>query len=453
MSNPLNEKQIQNYEKVSNYLDIVFLAPDTVNLLKFDESFQNVIAKDIQIVAYYENNFSVEEKKAHKFMNAFYYHANKRVEITDDASAFADDDSNLDAINYTDVFLNNLIGKTVTEIGDSLKSESLEREQQEAIKEEKAKAERVSEEEKAQDDQNAGYSASNNPQSDEDVFERNGYSMHDVADQLVQQQAAYMLNRNIATGKVYAFVSKPKIIPIMKWLTTAFMLLILAFSIAAFAVLMCTNNKLFIYAPTSISSSGQITSNWQSVQLQTPFPFQLLMILFIVIMVVSSMLRNNKNDNFKFRYSWGWMIFYVIMILLVTLIASGVQQALVFNFDNFNQLITATNHSGAVNPNLYTSGSTVGLVMVNGHQLDKTTSYAYKLIVDWRILQFVIYALIVAIVICMITGGVFNPKRDMQRMQELLNVYANEIRNGQVDSDDLGGNPFGPFGRMFFYNL
>lgn len=434
-NNTLNEKQLSNYELVCNYLDIIFLAPSTVNLLKTDTTFQEVIEKDVNLVSYYETNFDIAEKKANKFIQAFHVITKKHIKISDNYLDYKDEDNNFDSINYTNVYLNNLLGQSVTQIGDSLKAK--------APNEAEVKDEKVESKEPTEEDY-----ANNTPQSDEEVLERSGYTMHDVADQLIQQQAGLLLNRNIQTGKVYAFNSKPKVIPIMKWLTASFMIIILILSIAAFAIMMCTNNKLQLPVQ-SWNGNGPSQITMQYVQLMTPFPFQLLMILLIVIMVVMSMLRNMKNDNSKYRYSWGWMIFYILMILMVTLIASGIQNSLIFNFNGFQSLLVSTQYG--TNANIALNGSNMSNVVVMGQHLTKHAAYYYNLILDWRDIQFTIYALIGAIIVCTITGAVFNPKRDIQRLQALLLEYANEIRNGQIDSSDLGGSsPFGPFGGMLF---
>lgn len=428
----LSQQQQSNYDLVSHYLDIVFLAPDTVDLLKTDSSFRKVIQDDINIVSYYENEFEVTDTKATKFIQAYHVITKEHAKINDDYKDYSDDSNVEDMINYTNVYVNNVLGKSINDIAESLKAKNSEPQEAE-IKDEKVEAK-----ENSDDD---GYTNSYSQESDEDILNRSGYSMHDVADQLVQQQASILLNKNIATGKVYAFTSKPKLIPIVKWLTVAAMALILAFSIASFAILMCTNGKIQMPVLTFTPGNEPGTGSWaptsyQPATLMTPFPFQLLMVLLIVIMVIMSMVRNKKNDNFKYRYSWGWMIFYILMILMVTLIASGVQNSLVFNFDGFKHTISQQ-VGNITNPN-YSDG-----------KWSTNAQYALNLIQDWRILQFVIYGLIGLTIVCTVTGAVFNPKRDYERLQALLNQYVVEIRNGQVSSDDLGGNG-GLFGSPFF---
>ena len=69
-----------------------------------------------------------------------------------------------------------------------------------------------------------------------------------------------------------------------------------------------------------------------------------------------------------------------------------------------------------------------------------------KIINVWQILQYCTYGLIGLIIICVITAVIFNPKRDVERISQLLEQYAREIRDGEIDSSELGGSPFGGFG-------
>ena len=425
----LNQEQSKNYDLVVNYLDIIFLAPETVNLLKTDKSFQEIIQKDINIISFYEERYNIGEKRANKFIQAYHVLTHEHVKISDDESQFSDDDALADDINYTAVYINNVLGKTIGDIDASLKANP--NPQEANVKEESVETKESSD---------SDYTSTGTPQSDEEVLQRSGYTMHDVADQLIQNQAAMLLNRNIATGKVYAFQSKPIVIPIIKYLTAAAMFCILALSIAAFVLMMLTNGKFYMNV-TTISSNGTNTSP-QLVDLMTPFPFQLLMILLIVLMVIWSMIRNMKNDNVRYRYSWGWMIFYILMILMVTLIASGISNALIFNYESFQSEIASISQNTGTG-GWYKVGETI---------LNATASKAMDYVDDWRILQFVIYALTGLIIVFTVTGAVFNPKRDIQRMQDLLNQYAVEIRNGQISTDDLGGGlfPNGPFSGGLF---
>ena len=429
----LNQEQTKNYDLVVNYLDIIFLAPETVNLLKTDKSFQEIIQKDINIVSFYEENYDVSDKRANKFIQAYHVLTHEHVKISDDESHFNDDATLADEINYTAVYINNVLGKTIADIDASLKANP-KGPQEAEVKEETVEA---------KDSSDSDYVNNGTPQSDEEVLQRSGYTMHDVADQLIQNQAAMLLNRNIATGKVYAFQSKPIVIPIIKYLTAAAMFCILALSIAAFVLMMLTNGKF--YMNVGVISNGSVTTEARQVDLMTPFPFQLLMILLIVAMVIWSMIRNMKNDNVRYRYSWGWMTFYILMILMVTLIASGISNALIFNYESFQSEIAGIGQNTS-------SNGDGGWYHVGETLLNATASQAMTYVDDWRILQFTIYGLIGLIVVFTVTGAVFNPKRDIQRMQDLLNQYAIEIRNGQISTDDLGGGLFGntPFSGGLF---
>lgn len=449
MAEKLNEKQQVEYEKISKYLDIILLSPETVNLLKFDKDFQQLVEKDINIVSYFETNFDVQQPKAALFVQAFKVITSRDVETIIENKELSNEGTVSEIINYNDVFLMNLIGQNVYQIEATLKEKAASHEAKTEVKEETAEAKRVDETTQKTSQNNNEQTNDNNPYANNPfMYGMNmnmnaaggGFSMSNVADQLIQQQASMILNRNIALGKVYAFKTKPKIIPILKWLTVAFICLLLILSIVAFGVIIAGNGKI-TYSPNVNGTTG---GQKYPLVLMSPFPFQLLMVLLCAIMIIISMVRNHKNENSKYHYSWGWMIFYIAMILIVTFISSGINSALIFNFDNFLNILVNPNNGNLANGPVSISS------LPNG--LTDSAKYAYHLIIVWRALQFTIYALIVASVICLILGAVFNPKRDYKRLEELILAYSDDIRNGTISSDDFGGgNMFGgPFSRMFF---
>jgi len=61
----------------------------------------------------------------------------------------------------------------------------------------------------------------------------------------------------------------------------------------------------------------------------------------------------------------------------------------------------------------------------------------------WKIFQYITYGALGLIVVCIVTAVIFNPKKDVERIQALLDQYVQQIRNGEIDTTDFGRSPFG----------
>ena len=124
----------------------------------------------------------------------------------------------MDMINYTNIYILNTLKLSINQM-DKCKTNNIENNNNDDNDD-------VIDIDKQNESSNFG-----NAQSDEDIIKNSGFSMHDVADQLLATQANMLLNKNIMNGKIYIFNSKPKIIPIIKIIVVAYLQLVLTLTL------------------------------------------------------------------------------------------------------------------------------------------------------------------------------------------------------------------------------
>lgn len=296
----LGPNEQNNYDLAVKYVDIVLLAPKTVQLLKTNENFEQIISRAINFVTYYEENYEIPSTNATKFTQAYYSLVNKNV-LFDEKFNYADNDEVLDNINYIGVFVKNITGMDWAALEASLKTNNgVEGVSADASnetktpKEESVDAQRVdaSEANNWSNQSNSGYSNQNSYNFNTNAY--GNFNPNDIAETIIGQQAAAMLNMNILSGKVYQYKTKPVVIPILKYLLTATFILMTILTIISFALLIYTSSRTSLYLPVIGSSTFQKATNWASA-----FPYQMLMFILTTAMLTFSLVRTNKNDNFK----------------------------------------------------------------------------------------------------------------------------------------------------------
>lgn len=387
----MTEKEKQCYDLAVHYLNIIFLDNKTTDLLRSDKNFQEIITNDISIVKYFDQIES-NNSNSDRFIKSFEMLTNKKF-VNNDKLNFSNLNDIYDTIKYTNIYLLNTLRISIEQMDNINKSASNEA----SVKEESSQE-----------------IPSKNYQSDEEIIRNSGYTMHDVADQLIMSQANMILSKNIAKGKVYVYNSKPKLIPIIKYLIIGLLFIMFILSIAAFALVAKYGDQIYLNVsnlekPIEFFSNSSITS----------YIFQFIFILLILAFISSSMFKNFKNDNSKYRFSWIMMSCYLILFLATTFMFS------------WNILINKPGESD------FASGT--------------IESAKNQIFTNAANIQIVIFVIIGLVVIFTVVGAILNPKRDEKRITKLLDQYATEIRNGQIDTSSLGGGsifggPFGPNG-------
>lgn len=408
MSKKMTTAQNDLYHQTIKYLDIIVLAQPTINLLKTDNLFRKIFIECIGIVNYFETNFGVANGNVSRYSEAYYAICNQPINFDDDVNLYKNTIDLQDKVNYLNTYLVNKIGMNVEELENSFKATN-------------------SNDSSSQDDvvktvpiNEATINNNSHRMSDEEVLERSGYTMHDVADQLIATQASVLLQRNITKGKVFIYKSKPIIIPIIKVFTFTLFVILMGMAIASYTVLMLPQTRLY-YKPSTASDTTAATE----ISFVSPFPYILILtVLFLALMAVS-VIKNMKNDNAKFFMPWGWLSFFVFFFLIITLTANETQILL---FNRLGSFDAAFKHWNNVD---------------NAGNWTPAALDAIRMIDLWKIFQYITYAALGIIVVCIVTAVIFNPKRDIERIQALLDQYAQQIRNGEIDTTDFGRSPFG----------
>ena len=384
----MTEKEKQNYDLVVHYLDIIFLDNKTTDLLRSDKNFQEIITNDISIVKYFDKIES-NSNNSNRFIKSYEMITTKKF-VNNDKLNFSNFNDIVDTIKYTNIYLLNTLRLSIEQIDSINKSNN-----EANIKEETSREIPSSNE------------FQGNYKSDEEIIRSSGYTMHDVADQLIMTQANMILSKNISKGKVYVYNSKPKFIPIIKFIVIALLFIMFVLSIAAFALVAKYGENVEVIVDGSSNlqffSSSSIAS----------YIFQFIFVLIILGFISFSMFKNFKNDNSKYKFSWGVMSFYIVLFLMSTFMFS------------WNILINKPNIAADSNPN------SVHQIFTNAANI-----------------QIAIFVVIGLVVVFTVIGAILNPRRDEKRIMKLLEQYASEIRNGQIDTSNLGGGSMfsGPFG-------
>lgn len=409
MSKKMTTAQNDLYHQTIKYLDIIVLAQPTINLLKTDNLFRKIFIECIGIVNYFETNFGIANSNVSRYSEAYYAICNQPINFDDDVNLYKNTIDLQDKVNYLNTYLVNKIGMNVEELENSFKAAN-SNDNSSQPHDDVVETIPINE---------ATNNNNSHRMSDEEVLERSGYTMHDVADQLVATQASILLQRNIAKGKVFIYKSKPMIIPVIKVLTFALFVILMGMAIASYTVLMLPQTRLY-YKPSTTSDATAATE----ISFVSPFPYILILtVLFLALMAVS-VIRNMKNDNAKFFMPWGWLSFFVFFFLVITLTANESQVLLFNRLGSFDAVFKPWN-----------SGT-------NGNWTPAALE-AIKMIDLWKIFQYITYAALGLIVVCIVTAVIFNPKKDVERIQALLDQYVQQIRNGEIDTTDFGRSPFG----------
>lgn len=378
----MTEKEKQNYDLVVYYLNIIFLDSKTTELLKMDKNFQEIIVNNISIVKHYDLIESNLEN-SNRFIKSYEMLTTKKF-VENSSLNFNNLDDICDTIKYTNIYLLNTLRLSIEQLDNKASNEA-------NVKEEVSR-------EIPSNQSHGTY------QTDEDILRNSGYSMHDVADQLVMTQANMILSKNVSRGKVYIYNSKPKFIPIIKLIIVGLLFVMFVLSITAFALIASKNGQI------KIMNNGEEVS-W-GVNIPT-FIFQFIFVAIILCFISFSMFKNFKNDNAKYRFSWGMMSFYLVLFLMSTFMFS------------WNILIDRVQYTDSSSP----------------EAIKYTFVYAANI-------EIAIFVIIGIVIIATVLGAILNPRKDEKRILKLLEQYASEIRNGQIDTSNLGGGSMfsGPFG-------
>ncbi|MDE5599527.1 MAG: hypothetical protein K2I49_01175 [Ureaplasma sp.] len=415
-----NKSLILNlYNQSIDYLDLTFLDESLIELLKTKEDFRKTVSNLLTFIVDCEDNELVTNKNQERLLAAYTALTNKEFEPNSTITFKTESELESEVNSFNEYLIQNLDKNF-----DKVKIEFQEKHVDEAKKvESEVFAMPVNNETGSMSNDNSANQSSTDNKTEkefntEEFINNSKANFQDMAESMIMASANSMLIMNIRKGSVYQYKSKPKIIPILKWLIVAVICVVIALSIASYTVLM-------VAGPVTVYDVGKTDSEGNpltySTFLTTSFPFQLIFTILILVMMILSMVRNSKNENFKYYMSWGWMLMYVLVLIFVWFMVGGLTNSIIFDFNYFKDA-----------------------VLVNGKE-----SPAIPFINAYRAIQFTIIGLLGLVVVFLIVSCVFNPKRDFERMQLLVQEYVNEIKSGSMPFDG-GMNGFGRYPGSLF---
>lgn len=399
----INQKEMQ--AKISKYIGFSFLNSELIVLLKTNKEFQKIINLLINISIKIEDPLDIDSIKVNQsFKKTFidlvgHYDENLLINIEDE------DEIN-DNVKAFDIFIQNTLNKTVSELMNET-SNINEKVMPDSI------IEPLNNTESSQNNEwktNKTFNA-------EEFIHNSGTNVNEIAEMMVRQQAAMIVQNKILKGEVFVFNSKPKIIPIIKIIIAILFSILLVFSIVGSAILLSLNQKISIEVKNADGSFRTAYYSFLS------FPIGMIFTILINIFLVYSLIRNFKNDNAKYFINWFLPLAYTVILLITILLETGTERSIVFNPNALKAFFQVNNAKG--------------------------WQEYWPLIENYRYIQFTCIAIIVAILSILIISIFYNPKRDFERIEKLTIEYINKIKNGEIKVED--SNP--PFGSRFASGL
>ena len=241
MTKKISDEIQSIYDDATKKVDIIFLSSQTIDLLRKDENFQKILTNVIGIINFITLHYNLDSKNISHYTQAFHQITNKNLKFDDSESSYQNLTDIKDTINYLNVYVLNTLGSSFDQIESELKKSNENENDVNNLNKESIDNQAINEELFKTNDNSFGKTL-----SDEELLRRSGVTMHDVADQLIQNQAMIYLQRNIRRGKVFVYDSKPKIIPILKYLAFALFIIVFILSVASYAILLSQNGKLKI---------------------------------------------------------------------------------------------------------------------------------------------------------------------------------------------------------------
>lgn len=205
------------------------------------------------------------------------------------------------------------------------------------------------------------------------------------------------LTDDMKQGKFYRYKTKPRIIPIVKWISVILMIILsVSLIVAAVFAFMSNGLQVTLSGDTEVSYLGGISSGI----------FYLVVAGFCcypTVMLLKTMVgKSGKNENFKYHYGWGMIMMALLLTLLIVMLDIG------------NTVLLE--RSATIEPG---QGS------------------KYIGFVGWKIMFIVCCSLVGANIVPLILGSIFNPKPDPEAVERKIKEYV-DLFSAEV------GNPIPP---------
>ncbi len=414
----MSKKNI-GFENIINLLNeklsFVTVNSETINLLKTDEKFDSIFSNLLATLITLEEKNKVKDKKSTDLKEAYKTITNK--EFNGKCIEFNDVDDIEDQLNYIDVYLKNTFGNDFFDKNNNSNS-----------KEEVLEATKIVD---GQEVHNFNDTKNNNKFNAEEYLKHNNVTIDQMADQMVNQQAQILLNKDIMNNKIYKFDSKPKIVVFLKFLNNIIFLL-LACSCLIFGIMSFTNQYISKFVENSTEkfyfiSGGPDASVFQIMGI-------VLLVLFAMVKLFYE-IKFFKNDNYKYSIKLSYVFFLILIFIF-------------FIIDYINFLKMYPNSKSLID-SAFNIDQGVLVETVGGKYIN--TSNAYNILEVQFYFIILILSLFGVLLINSLILIIIKPRIDVERLQKIVSQYVQDIKNGKINTDNLGGiKGSNPFGGMFF---
>lgn len=358
-------------ESAKKNLEKLFSSSILLNKLN-DNQFKELVIKQISILNYYEGkNKSKKNNKANSFLKKLNEVNNNNYSLINIEYSKIEDA--MDDVNYLKTFINNVYKIDIDSM-DNSKDDNV------------VKAEPIVNDSSRQTSpMNSNFFGGMNMPMD-GIFNQEMFQ-----DQWYRKMAYDKYCSEVISGEFYEYKTKPLSVIIFKYLIAALILLFIV-SIVVKIVFQILVSTIGVLGAESKITSVSIFSFFST------FP-DIIMILLMGF-IFYRLIKPTKNDNIKYFFHWKSLILIFSIILI----------SLTINIPDVLK---------------WYSNREKWEISENNEKIKNMYSYLA--------MSFVYYGEFVFIVILIIVASVFNPKKDVDRINKKLESLYNEIKSGQKD--------------------
>lgn len=381
-------------------LKLVFSSSELISHMK-DDIFSKLILKLISLLFEIERELKITKKHSEKMLSEFNALTNvHNIFLSVDIGEYY---QVKDEINYLDVYLYNIYQKHLKDFTSNINLDQ----NKDNISSSNLDTTLISHDSGKSSQPNNSSGKKPNLVDDstkEKPFTQTFDTKININPQEVQEQVYYQIaNQKIMqetkSGIFYIYDSKPKIVPLFKkFFYIAFCINGLIFLLPFLSFLLSAGLQL---PPTKNPTTGVVQENILNPDIFSCITY-LLFSLFSLFYGAKNLLKKETNENAIYYFNWYFFIFVAIFLAM----------SLFSLINNFSYIFNSLPEIKALNIN---SGNLSKLVWFDVYLYSTITSYS-----------FVGFMSIVAIFMSFL-----NPKKDVNRINEKISQYVNEIKKQQ----------------------
>lgn len=445
------------YLDLVNYVSVLTLNDQTIKLLKSNKNLQTTVEFYINAIYTYESSNNTNDNYANDFVVSYKTITKKDIELKKLTKKELSDID--DKLGFLEVFIRNTLNVEWIDILNSFNHASNNKSNESTniektnLSKQKKDNQNIESETYQTEKTNVNYNY-----NAEDFMRKNNVSMENIADAYINQQATFLLRKDIMENRFYQYKNKPTVFLILKWLLVVIWVLTsIVIIINNFSTVGIQGNYFFLTA-SSLPVSSNSSYNWDDIRsygmlIQSSginiFSYIIsLMPPILILYYAYIQIRNYKNENSKFTCKTFITWFLLIFVIFSFLSLSGGISTEQFNV------------SSIVNAPKQVDVSSITILDSNGKSYSFAIDQA-KIFTPLMIkfcTNIIYYCFIGIAVILSIVIIITRPKFDYERMQQQIQLYVEDIKSGRItfDANDVGGsggifggglgrNPFSPF--------